>query len=203
MAALKRNAAKEVHALEGAWQLRVNAATNAGTAAVLDERERQRAERQRLAAEAARAREEAAAAEQRAEALQYRFEQEQAACARLRESRCGAALERQKHLEEENKMLKQRRTGNQRRIRECNLDQRRAKESEKKAAALEQAFKASVVRAEARGSEAEAVDFLQKQVDDLQAKLKSETELREKYQEMLLLYDMIWYGMVWYDMHLI
>ena len=130
---LERQAAKQVRELEQGWQLKVNCTENKGVQAVREEAAKRHADARRRADEAKQADALLAAARGKAEALRSRLEQEQAATQRLRESRFGAAIERQRQLEQENVLLKQRRKVNQRKISDANLADRRA------AVALEQA----------------------------------------------------------------
>jgi hypothetical protein len=122
-----------------------------------------RSERQRLAAARGEAEAERREAERVTAQLEQQHQEQLAALERLRNARNGSALERQRALEAEVKQLKQRRTGNQRRIKEYNLAQQRVKVAQQQQAKAEQSLREYGVSAEAERAANERAEQLETQ----------------------------------------
>ena len=141
-----------------------------------------RGERQRLADARKQAEADRREAERVNAQLEQQYQEQLAALERLRNARNGSALERQRALEAEVKQLKQRRTGNQRRIKEYNLAEQRVKVAQQQQARAEQSLREYGVSAEAERAANEHADQLEKELTATQAALKEQTEIAAKYK---------------------
>ena len=125
VARLHREYGREMKVAGTEWQLKVNRSENFGATAVQAAKAKLRDELAAVVAQRdAVVAEHKKEAEARAEA-EAQLQAERAASARLRELRTGSEVERRRALEEECKRLRQRRSGNQRRISDYNLGERR------------------------------------------------------------------------------
>ena len=91
-------------------------------------------------------------------------------------------MERQRQLEEENKLLKQRRKANQRKICDANLADRRAAVAQEKAAACQRALSEFCVRDHAQALAAKRGDALERQLAEVRVQLAAEVEMRRKFE---------------------
>lgn len=126
-------------------------------------------------------RDEAAA---RAEDLRVRVQELTESLERVRCTSKAGLLEQLAGLQNKVKELSSRRTLQQKRVKEANLDLRRASVAQENARRLEAAFQESFMEEESADQGRRQIALLEGQLAALQARLSSETEARKRYQSI-------------------
>lgn len=120
----------------------------------------------------------------RADELNSRVEELTASLERVRCTSKSGLLQQLAGLQAKVKDLSRRRTLNQRRVRDANLDIRRARVAQESARRLEEAFQENFIESESAEGALKKLELAEARLAGVEAKLKSETELRQKFQQI-------------------